>query len=973
MDDDPKRDGADEASRRIEEVQRSGLPQLDLSNLELVEVPPALQQIDNIKALDLSFNELTEFLVPPKLRRHISHLSLCGNQLQELSESIGDCRGLQFLDVHENNLRELPDAVGRLSNLRQFNAANNQLRSLPNTIKSLAILEELDLSRNQIETIEPLQYLVRLRYLYMLTNELSGSAPEWIGGLESLKRLSFADNHLQALPDSLGNLRNLTALYLSNNKITFIPDTVCQLRELHDLYLDGNRLERIPDNIGQLQELRQINIDHNQICTLPDSIGELSSLRVLEANNNCLRNIPTSIGRLSGLRTLNICENPIADLPAEIAATLSPEKIVKYLSHARWDPRPLMEAKLILVGRGGVGKTSLVNRLLYDKFDADEPETEGISISPWAIELPNGEQARLHVWDFGGQDILHATHQFFLTYRTLYILVLSGREGSEDRDAHYWLNLIATLASGSPVIIVLNKCKEYPFDVNRRNLQDKFGNISCFITTDCEDSTGIFDLKRSIVNETNGLKDLRVSFPASWFQIKNRLADMKENYLEYVQYREICQKLGESSHDAQDSLASVLHDLGIVLNYRDNPRLRDTHVLNPRWVTTGIYRILKDPDVAARHGELRLDDLAIILDPREYPLKTQHFLVDLMRKFELCIRFPYEDAEHYLVPDLLDKQEPADTNQFIDDNSLAFEYHYRVLPDGLLPRFITRTYVHSHDQPRWRTGVVLQFEGNCALIRGDLLDNRVRIFVTGSDGAGRRRLLAVIRSHFEEIHRSYSFDEPSAMVPVPDCPGLVIEYAKLLAFEKEGIFYFKEYFASSVVVLDVRNLLNGIDLELARSPVPPPVLRVFYSYSHKDERLRDELRTHLRLFERRNLIQQWDDREILPGMDWQAEIDENLERADIILLLISAAFFDSDYCWGREMAYALKRHEEGKAQVIPIIVRNCKWDWAPFAKLEALPVNGRAVRSWPDRDEAWKNVADRLEEIIHLMSEKKDR
>jgi internalin A len=99
--------------------------------------------------------------------------------------------------------------------------------------------------------------------------------------------------------------------------------------------------------------------------------------------------------------------------------------------------RPLNEAKLVVLGRGSVGKTSLVNRLLYDRLDEQSQMTEGIIVSQWPLSLTEGEQVRLNVWDFGGQEIMHATHQFFLTERSLYLIVLTGREGGEEADADY--------------------------------------------------------------------------------------------------------------------------------------------------------------------------------------------------------------------------------------------------------------------------------------------------------------------------------------------------------------------------------------------------------------------------------------------------------------------------------------------------------------------------------------------------------
>src|SRR4051812_33195106 len=113
--------------------------------------------------------------------------------------------------------------------------------------------------------------------------------------------------------------------------------------------------------------------------------------------------------------------------------------------------------------------------------------------------------------------------------------------------------------------------------------------------------------------------------------------------------------------------------------------------------------------------------------------------------------------------------------------------------------------------------------------------------------------------------------------------------------------------------------------------------KIFYSYAHEDERYVTKLRNQLKILKRQGLIEEFYDRQITAGMDWEATIDEHLESSDIILLLISDDFLASDYCWGREMMRALARHEAGKARVIPIAIRDVDWKGAPFARLQGLP------------------------------------
>ena len=159
------------------------------------------------------------------------------------------------------------------------------------------------------------------------------------------------------------------------------------------------------------------------------------------------------------------------------------------------------------------------------------------------------------------------------------------------------------------------------------------------------------------------------------------------------------------------------------------------------------------------------------------------------------------------------------------------------------------------------------------------------------------------------------------------------------------------------------------------APVPQPVatqkpagpIRLFYSYSHKDETLRDELEEALALLKRQGLISGWHDRKIGAGDEWKGAIDKNLEEAQIVLLLVSASFLASDYCWDVETKRAVERHAQGEAKVIPVILRPCDWHGAPFSKLQSLPKDGKAVMSWTNKDEAWTDVALGIRRAIETM------
>jgi hypothetical protein len=135
---------------------------------------------------------------------------------------------------------------------------------------------------------------------------------------------------------------------------------------------------------------------------------------------------------------------------------------------------------------------------------------------------------------------------------------------------------------------------------------------------------------------------------------------------------------------------------------------------------------------------------------------------------------------------------------------------------------------------------------------------------------------------------------------------------------------------------------------------------LFFSYSHKDEALRDRLEVHLASLKRSGAISTWHDRRITAGDPLGQRIDENLERADIILLLISPDFLASDYCHDIEMQRALQRHAEGSARVIPVILKPCDWQHSPFSSLLAAPADGKPITRWPDEDEAFLDVVRQI-------------
>ncbi len=426
------------------------------------------------------------------------------------------------------------------------------------------------------------------------------------------------------------------------------------------------------------------------------------------------------------------------------------------------------------------------------------------------------------------------------------------------------------------------------------------------------------------------LPGLKAAWPGEWRRIKDELPAQKTNWLTFADFCEFCSERGVVERKDQDALAESLHDLGLMLSYRKDEALRGFGVLSPQWVTKGIYEMLNSRLLRDAGGKFTVEAFAEVLPGNDYPPRLHHFLLALMRKFRLC--YPVDDkGKKHLIPELLTKQEPNLDAEFPPNDCLGFVYRYEtVLPEGLLSRFIVETYVHSEPKRAWRTGAVLE-RSNCrALVRGDVQGRTITIRVAGVAN-GRRELLGIIREYFDRIHHSYERLPVTEIVPIPGRPAAAVKHESLIKYERSGRETIAVEIGDEVHDFPVKDLLDGVDLPDAPrgkvielrtlEPILHPGGRsIFISYSRKDELYRDELRGALTAYERIGELRACDDTLVEAGQHWEPEILGKLERADIIVLLLSNDFIRSDYCMQKEMTRALAREAAGQCAIVPIVV-----------------------------------------------------
>jgi len=870
-------------------------------------------------------------------------------RLHELPETLRQLTHLEELNLSHHGLQSLPEWLGELTKLRSLNLIGNRLSTLPESLKRMTKLRYIDLNDNKFIALpDLLQQFSELRTLSCSGNQLK-ELPEWLGKFPDLKSLYASRNQLTTLPPSMEHLTNLQTLYLWGNQLTILPKWLCNLTNLENLSLSDNRLSQLPSCFSNLTHLHRVDLKGNHLKALPESLVELSNLKELLLHGNSQLNLPVEI------------LGPM--FPNESANAGDPRAILAfYFSQRMETAKPLNEVKLLLVGHGRVGKTSLSKALRDIPHDETEPETPGIERNPLKIAVGKS-YITAHIWDFGGQEFLHQTHQFFFSQRSIYLVVLTGRQGRPMQEAEYWLRLIRTYGTGSPVVIALNQIKAHPFNIDEYFLQENYPEIKAVVKTDCQPRVGIEPLRKLLAKLAGEMPSVREKISPSWARVRSRLEEMKSSFVTFEDYRKICADEGVETAEAQDTLATILDCLGIALNYRDDPRLRDTSVLKPRWLVDGIYKILRWLHKQETSGVMRLADFTRALkSKKEYPTEMHRFLLALMEKFELC--FPLDQKEElYLVPGLLDENQPRELKKYMDETAQRIQLVYDdVRPPGLLPRFIVRSHTLSERQPRWRRGVVLSRRMAQALVRGDHEGRVTDIFVIGDSAEDRVWLTEFILSEMRVLNeklpvRTYVEDESGAWTELEILRDAVERDETTRAERKAD---------GSTVMVNVVERLREVESPEASAPRENPV-SLFICYARANERVVKRLVPSLKVLARRGYISPWRDTDLIPGDDWDETIQERLSASQIILFMVSRDFLASRYITEYERPVAMRLMNEKKAVVVPVLLSTCSWHDEDFAKLEKLPRKDEFISSINPREDAWALIEDGLKKVVEKV------
>ena len=351
-----------------------------------------------------------------------------------------------------------------------------------------------------------------------------------------MTELDISNNDLTSIPEWLAQLGDLKVLALNGSNLTVVPECLRVLKKLEILILGDNLLTSLPQWFP-LPKLRALDMKANRFTEIPEVIYDIASLDYIRfenypglyRNQNEIREISPKFLELKRLERFHIGDNPLESPPLEVVKQ-GIDAIRQYFQQleAAGTDR-LYEAKLIIIGEGSAEKTFPLFARKIENPDYSlrvEDSTKGIEVI--SVVIPDAGRADIPGEHLGlrGAGIYHATHQFFLTKRSVYVLVADTRK--EDTDFYYWLNAVELLSDGSPILIVKNEKQNRTAKSTSKQLRGQFGNLKETLATNLADNRGLDKILSEVKHYLCGLPHVGSPLPKTWVKVREAWSETRE-------------------------------------------------------------------------------------------------------------------------------------------------------------------------------------------------------------------------------------------------------------------------------------------------------------------------------------------------------------------------------------------------------------------------------------------------------------
>ncbi|XP_063675586.1 leucine-rich repeat serine/threonine-protein kinase 2-like isoform X2 [Bolinopsis microptera] len=562
-------------------------------------------------------------------------------------------------------------------------------------------------------------------------NDIGPTLPDSITAMRDLQKFSCNSNALRELPHGLLEMPNLCYVNASSNSLErlFVRGNISQ--SLKNLNLSKNLLTNLPEQFRD-SSIQTLKLSNNQFDSFPGCICGITCMLHLEIDNCKFTDIPNELGRLEELQHLELPRiSRLDNIHHELPKT---GKILAYLKEKLYSLKPLYEMKLIVVGREGQGKTTLIKRLQKEYTSNKNISTVGIQISKTRLQGSEGTRKPFgvggrtlvfHTWDFGGQQEYYATHQCFITPATLYILVFSLSSGvSATEELRVWLGNISARAAGSSVLIVgtyLDKVSEAECRTLLKEVSEKiqrwgFGNetnvlIPVITAVSCEPENEfrktVEKLAESIVREAEKVRYkkklvLGQLVPNSYLALIEEINKLKNTYEREHKIRTVVQEeeLWEiirknpacddiDSEYQFNAVTDLMHNLGIILHFKE-PSLQNQYFLDPCWLCSMMGQIVtireKNPYITS--GILKQHKIRHMLKDKRFPETMFPQYLRILNRFEIALKI---DADQILIPSLLPQEEDVTYSIPSDLEYFERQISFKNLPSGFIPRILVST------------------------------------------------------------------------------------------------------------------------------------------------------------------------------------------------------------------------------------------------------------------------------------------